>query len=319
MLRILLTLLLACLVDIGIAGEYPDRPIHVIVPFSPGGATDTPARLIGPKLSQALGQPVVIENRPGAGGVIGMAAAAKAAPDGYTLVVATNGEFVMNPWIYPKLQYDPFTDLTPISIMVESPLVLLVTPSSRFNSLGDIIAAARDKPSSVTYATAGVGSTSHVITEMLAQQAGMKLLHVPYKGGAPASAAIISGEVAFGLLNIGSAAGVIKGARAKPLAITSAMRHPGYPSLPTTSEAGVPNFAGTIWVGMAAPAGVPSAIVQRLSMEVRKALGAPDVRQRLEQMGVHVVGTTSEETAKRIEREAAQYKDAIKQANIRAE
>jgi tripartite-type tricarboxylate transporter receptor subunit TctC len=315
--RILAALSLACAALCAAAQDYPNRPIRVIVPFAPGGATDIPARLLAPKLSEALGQPVVVENRPGAGGIIGIDVAAKATPDGYTLLVATNGELVMNPSIYPKLPYNPFTDLTPISIMIESPLVLLAAANSPFNSQADIIAAAKAKPGAVTYATAGTGSTSHVLTEMLALQAGVKLLHVPYKGGAPASAAMASGEVAMALLNLGSAVSFIKSGRAKPFAITSATRHPDFPSLPTVSEAGVPGFADGIWVGMAAPTGVPKSIIERVSAEIAKALRAPDVRERLAQLGVQPVGTTPDEAAARIKREVPRFSAAIKQANIR--
>ena len=299
------------------AQDYPNRPIRMIVPFAPGGATDVPARLIAPKLGEALGQPVVIENRPGAGGIIGIEAAAKSAPDGYTLLMATNGELVMNPSIYPKLPYDPFNDFAPISIMIEGPMVLVVASASPFNSASDVIAAAKAKPGTLTYATAGTGSTSHVLTEMLAQQAGIKLLHVPYKGGAPASAAMVSGEVSIALLNLGSAANFIKSGRARALAVTSAARHPDFPALPTAIESGVPGFAEGIWVGMAAPAGVRRDIVERISAEVAKALRASDVRERLAQLGVHPVGTTPDEAAARIKREVPRYSAAIKQANIR--
>ncbi|HEY9530490.1 MAG TPA: tripartite tricarboxylate transporter substrate-binding protein, partial [Burkholderiales bacterium] len=199
------TLLLGAAACSAAAQDYPSRPIRLIVPFAPGGATDIPARLVAPKLSDALGQPVVVENRPGAGGIIGIEAAARSQPDGYTMLVATNGELVMNPSIYPKLPYDPFKDFIPVSIMVESPMLLVVPASSPFNSLGDIIAAAKEKPGALTYSPAGIGSTSHVLTEMLAAQAGIRLLHVPYKGGAPASQAVSTGEVAMALLNFGSA------------------------------------------------------------------------------------------------------------------
>src|SRR5215212_4828044 len=187
LLRTIVALLLCTGFAAG-AQDYPNRPIRMIVPFAPGGATDIPARLIAPKLSEFLGQPVVIENRPGASGIIGLEAAAKSAPDGYTLLMATNGELVMNPSIYPKLPYDPFKDLTPVSIVLESPMLIVTSASSRFNSLAEVIAEAKAKPGTVSYATAGIGSTSHVLTEMFAAQAGVKLLHVPYKGGAPASA-----------------------------------------------------------------------------------------------------------------------------------
>jgi tripartite-type tricarboxylate transporter receptor subunit TctC len=301
------------------AQDWPNRAIRIIVPFAPGGATDIPARLVAPKLSDALGQPVVVENRTGAGGIVGIQAAAQSQPDGYTMLMATNGELVMNPSIYPKLPYDPFKDFVPVSIMLESPMLLVTSSTSSFNSVADVLAAAKAKPGSVTYATAGTGSTSHVLTEMLAQQAGVKLLHVPYKGGAPASAAAASGEVNMALLNLGSAVNFVKSGKAKALAVTSAKRHPNFPDWPTAVEAGIPGFVEAIWVGMAAPAGVARNVVERVSAEVAKALKAPDVRERLVQLGNEPLGTTPEEAAARIKRESPRYAAAIKQANIRAE
>jgi len=314
-----LFVLLQCLAFTVFAQDWPSRPIRVIVPFAPGGATDVPARLLAPKLQEALGQPVVVENRTGAGGIIGIQAAASSQPDGYTLLVATNAELVMHPSIYPKLPYDPAQDLVAISIMVESPLVLLAASASPFNSVADFIAAAKARPGTVTYSTAGTGSTSHVLTEMLAQQLGISLLHVPYKGGAPASAAIASGEVNIGLLNLGSAIGLIRGGRTKALAITSASRHADFPALPTVAESGAPGFSDGIWIAMAAPAGVPRPIVERLSVEIAKALQAPDVRARLAQLGAQAVGTTADEAAARIKREVPRFSAAIKKANIRAD
>ena len=301
------------------AQDYPNRTIRIIVPFPPGGATDIPARLIAPKLTDALGQPVVIENRTGAGGIIGIEAAARSQPDGYTLLMATNAELVMHPSIYPKLPYDVSKDLIPVSIMLESPMLVVTSASSSFNSVADVLAAARAKPGSVTYSTAGIGSTSHVLTEMLALQAGVKLLHVPYKGGAPASAAGSTGVVAVALLNLGSALNFVKGGKAKALAVTSAKRHPNFPDWPTAIEAGIPGFAEEIWIGMAVPAGVRRDIVDRVSAEVAKALRAPDVRERLVSLGNTPLGTTPDEAAARIKREFPRYSAAIKQANIRPE
>jgi tripartite-type tricarboxylate transporter receptor subunit TctC len=319
MLRLLLSACVFLFAAPTWAQQYPTRPIRIIVPFAPGGATDLPARLIAPKLSESLGQPVIVENKPGASGVIGIDVVAKSAPDGYTLLMATNGELVMNPSIYPKLPYNPFKDLVPVSIAVESPLVMLVSPSSPFKSVADVLAAAKANPGSITYATAGAGSTSHVLTEMLALRTGTKLLHVAYKGGAPASKAIVGGEVAMGLLNLGSAITLINGGRARALAVTSGTRVPELPSVPTLAELGVPDYADGIWVGMAAPAGVPQDIIHRLSAAVVKALEAPDVRAQLTQLGVHPVGSTPEEAAARIQRETPRYAEAIRQANIRAE
>lgn len=317
--RILLSICLCLAVANTMAQEYPARPIRIVVPFGPGGATDTPARLIAPKLGEALGQSVIIENRPGAGGIIGIDGVVKSAPDGYTLLMATNGELVMNPFIYSKLPYDPFKDLVPVSIMVESPLVMIVAPSSKFKSLADVIAAAKERPGEITYSSAGNGSTSNVLTEAFAQRAGIKLLHVPYKGGAPASTAVISGEVAFGFLNLGSASVLMNSGRAKGLAITSASRHPDYPSLPTVSEAGVRDFDDGIWVGLAAPAGVSPDIIRRINVEVTKVLHAPGMRARVAQLGLHSVASTPDQAAARIKREIPKYAEVIKQANIRAE
>jgi tripartite-type tricarboxylate transporter receptor subunit TctC len=317
--RALATVSLLCAAVGAAAQDYPNRPLRLIVPFAPGGATDIPARLVAPKLTEALGQPVIIENRTGAGGIIGIDAAAKSAPDGYTLLMATNAELVMHPSIYPKLPYDVSKDFIPVSIMLESPMLLVTSASSSFNSVADVLAAARAKPGSVTYSTAGTGSTSHVLTEMLALQAGVKLLHVPYKGGAPASAAVSTGEVAVALLNLGSALNFVKSGKAKALAVTSAKRHPNFPDWPTAIEAGIPGFAEEIWIGMAVPAGVRRDIVDKLSAEVAKALRAPDVRERLVQLGNDPLGTTPDEAAARIKREFPRYSAAIKQANIRPE
>jgi tripartite-type tricarboxylate transporter receptor subunit TctC len=319
MKRLVIFALLQCVALTAFAQDWPSRPVRLIVPFAPGGATDIPARLIAPKLQESLGQPIVVENRTGASGIVGIQAAAQSQPDGYTMVIATNGELVMNPSIYPKLPYDVFKDFIPVSILLESPMLLVTSASSPFNSLADILAAAKAKPGQLTYATAGTGSTSHVLTEMLAQQAGIKLLHVPYKGGAPASAATANGEVNMGLLNLGSAVNFVKGGKAKALAVTSEKRNPNFPDWPTAIEAGVPGFVEHIWIGMAAPAGVPRAIVERMSAEVAKALKAPDVRERLVQLGNEPLGTTPDEAAARIKREFPRYATAIKAANIKAD
>ncbi|MFN0303388.1 MAG: Bug family tripartite tricarboxylate transporter substrate binding protein [Burkholderiales bacterium] len=304
---------------VAVAQDYPNKPIRIIVPFPPGGATDIPARLIAPKLTEALGQPVVIENRAGAGGIIGVEMVAKAAPDGYTLLMATNADFAMTPYIYPKLPYDPFKAFTPISVVVESPMLLVVPTASPYNSLADIIAAAKAKPGTVSYSTAGTGSTSHVLTEMLASDVGIQLLHVPYKGGAPAAAAIATGEVAMGLHNLGSSLNYVKGGKAKAIAVTSAKRHPSFPEWPTAAEAGVQGYTATIWIGMAAPAGTPMEIVNRMSTEVARAVRSPDLRERFTAIGNDPLGTTPEEAATRIKQESARYSAVIKQANIRSE
>jgi tripartite-type tricarboxylate transporter receptor subunit TctC len=319
MKRCVVLVLLQCAALAVAAQDWPAKAIRIIVPFAPGGATDIPARLIAPKLQESLGQPVVIENRTGAGGIIGMQAGAQAQPDGYTLLMATNAEIVMHPSIYPKLPYDPLKDLTPVSIIVESPMLLVVPPASPYNSVAELLAAAKAKPGALTFSTAGTGSTSHVLTEMMAQQAKVQFLHVPYKGGAPASTAVSTGEVNFALLNLGSAVNFVKGGKARALAVTSDKRNASFPDWPTAIEAGVPGFNEHIWIGMAVPAGTPRPIVERISAEVAKALKAPDVRERLVQLGNEPLGTTPDEAAARIKREFPRYQQAIKAANIKAE
>ncbi len=314
-----MVVLLASLSVSAFAQDFPNRPVRIIVPFPPGGATDIPARLIAPKLTEALGQPVVIENRAGAGGTIGVDLVAKAPADGYTLLMATNADFAMTPFIYPKLPYDAFKAFAPISVVVESAMLLVVPASSPHKSLADIVAAAKAKPGSVSYSTAGTGSTSHVLTEMLASDLGIQLLHVPYKGGAPAAAAVATGEVAMGLHNLGSSLNYVKGGKAKALAVTTAKRHPSFPEWPAVAELGAPKYSATIWIGMAAPAGTPQAIVNRMSAEVAKAVRAPDLRERFTTIGNDPLGTSPEEAAARIKQEAARYSAVIKQSNIRAE
>jgi tripartite-type tricarboxylate transporter receptor subunit TctC len=301
------------------AQDYPSRPLKMIVPFAPGGATDISARLIAPKLAEALGQQVVVENRAGAGGIIGMDATAKSPADGYTMVMATNGEFVMNPSIYPKLPYDPSRDLQMVSVVFDIPLLLVVPPSSPYGSLGEILAAAKAKPGTLAYSTAGIGSTSHVLTELLAAESGVRLLHVPYKGGAPASAAVATGEVAMTMISLGAALPFVRGGKAKAIAHTRAARHPSFPEWPTIAESGVPGFTEGIWVGLAVPAGTPPAAVARLSAEAAKAARSPELRERLVALGTEPIGSTADEATARVRREVPRFATVIKQAGIKAE
>ena len=315
----LLALLLVFASGWAAAQEYPSRPIRIIVPFAPGGATDVPTRLIAPKMSESLGQPVVIENRTGAGGIIGIEAVVKSAPDGYTVLMASNAEYAMHPAIYTKLPYVPMRDLIPISIVAEQPMVVAVGAGSPYASLTELIAAAKAKPGALSYSTAGTGSTSHVLTELLAAAAGIKLLHVPYKGGAPASAAVASGEVSMSLIALASVMPFVKGGKAKALGVMRARRVAAYPDWPTVEEAGVRGVDDSIWVGLAVPTGVPRDIVTRLAAEVSRTLRAVDVRERFAALGIETVGSTPEEALARIQRESARYEKVIRAANIRAD
>ncbi|MBI2319837.1 MAG: tripartite tricarboxylate transporter substrate binding protein [Betaproteobacteria bacterium] len=317
--RFLIALLLVAASHGALAQEYPARPVRIIVPFAPGGATDVPTRLIAPKLTESLGQPFVIENRTGAGGIIGIDAVAKSAPDGYTVLMASNAEYAMHPSIYAKLPYNPLRDFVLVSIVVEQPMLVTVGAASPYATLAALIAAAKAKPGAIAYSTAGTGSTSHVLTELLAAQAGIKLLHVPYKGGAPASTALASGEVAMSLIAMSSVLQFVKGGKAKVLGVMRPRRVAGYPDWPTVEESGVRGIDDSIWIGMALPAAVPREIVARLATEVSKALRAADVRERLAMLGIEPLGSTPEESAARLQRESARYEKVIRAANIRAD
>ncbi len=310
---------LACFPFAGtaVAQEYPNKPIRIIVPFAPGGATDVPTRMVAPKLAEALGQQVVVENRPGAGGIIGIEAAAKAPADGYTLLMATNAEYTMNPSIYAKLPYDPFKDFASISIVAETPMVLAVGAASPYPNLQALLAAARANPGTVSYSTAGTGSTSHVLTELLGAEAGVKFLHIPYKGGAPASAALASGEVAMSLIAMSSVLQFVRAGKAKVLGYTRPKRNATYPDWPTVDEAGVKGYDEVIWVGLSAPAGVPRAIVTRVAAETNKAMASADLRDKLAAIGSEAIVSSPDEMAARISREATRYGRIIRAANIK--
>ena len=310
---------LACFQFAGTAAaqEFPNKPLRIIVPFAPGGATDVPTRLIAPKLAETLGQQVVVENRPGAGGIIGIDAAAKAPADGYTLLMATNAEYTMNPSIYAKLPYDPFKDFASIGIVAETPMVLAVGAASPYATLPALIAAARANPGTVSYSTAGTGSTSHVLTELMGAEAGVKFLHIPYKGGAPASAALASGEVAMSLIAMSSVLQFVRGGKAKVLAVTKLKRLAAYPDWPTADEGGVKGFDEVIWVGLSAQAAVPRAIINRVSAETNKAMASADLREKLAAIGSEAIVSSPDEMAARISREAARYGRIIRAANIK--
>lgn len=314
-------IVLACMIIVGpVLGQgYPTRPVRIIVPFAPGGVADVAARLTGQKLSDVWGQQVIIENRPGAAGIIGIESASKAAPDGYTLLMATNGEFAMNPHLYAKLPYRPIEDFVPISIVMDTPFILAANAAGSISSIRELIAAAKPKPGQVPYSSAGNGGIGHVIGEWFAAEAGIKLLHVPYKGGAPAAAAIVSGEVPVGMVAVSPALPFLKSGKIKVLGVTSAKRVAFAPDWPTVAESGVPGFNATIWAGVFAPAGTPRPVIDKISADIMRAMRSPDIQQRLAAIGGEAVGTTPEETLARIKQDSARFSKVIQQANIRLE
>jgi tripartite-type tricarboxylate transporter receptor subunit TctC len=299
------------------AQAYPSKPIKIVVPFPPGGSTDLLARRLGEKLSAAMGQPVIVENKPGAGGTTGADHVAKSAPDGYTLLMGVTGSNAIAPSLYPKLPYDVLKDFAPISLVVSAPLVLAVTASSSIKTVKDYIAAARAKP--MTYGTPGNGTSMHLTGEMFVLATGVKLTHVPYKGTAPALNDMLGGtlESMFGDFLV--LMPQIKGGKVRPIAVTSTQRHPLLPDVPTIAESGVPGlekFEASSWQGLFAPAGTPRDVVAKLNAQVVKALESPDIKEFFGSQGFIVAGTSPEQFRAFIEAEVPKWGGVIKAAHV---
>jgi tripartite-type tricarboxylate transporter receptor subunit TctC len=301
------------------AFSYPDKPVRIIVPFSPGGVTDIAARVIGQKLSEQWKQQVIVENRPGASGIIGVDQAVRSPADGYTLLMGTNGEFTINPAIYAKLPYDAQKDVVPIVMATSTPLMWVANAKTPINSIPELIAAAKAKPGELAYSSPGTGTMNHLTGEWFSLATGTKFLHVPYKGGAPAATAIASGEVPLGLVAISSGLPFVKSGKVKVLGLTTEKRSSRAPDWPTAAESGVKDFDAAIWVGLFAPAGTPPAIVTQVENDVRAALKDPSVVERLSTVGAEPVGMGSSELAERIKADAARFMKIAKEANIKVD
>jgi len=302
-----------------LAQNYPTKPIRIIIAQAPGSATDVISRVVGNRLSEGLGQPIVIETRPGAGGMLGTEAAARSAPDGYTLFMANNSTHGSNPAVYAKLPYDAVKDFAPISFVASVPYVLVVDPSLPVKSVRELIALAKSKPGSMNYASAGNGSTHQFCGELLKSMAGIDLVHVPYKGSPPAIAGLLGGEVSLMFANVADIGSQIRAGKVKPLAVTTAKRAHSLPDLPTMSEAGLPGFEIVSWFGLLAPAGTPAAIVGRLNAETVKVLARQDVQATLGAQGLEVASSSPEQFAAHIKSEIAKFSRIGKTAGIKAE
>jgi tripartite-type tricarboxylate transporter receptor subunit TctC len=298
--------------------KYPAKPIRLIVPFAPGGPNDVMARVVGAKLASNTGQPVVIENRAGAGGVIGTDAVAKAPADGYTLVFAS-GPYTMAPALQAKMPYDSAKDLVAVTKIAESPMVLMVPSTSRFADAPALVEYARQNPGKVTYGSGGTGSTPHLTTELLASVTGARFLHVPYKGGGESIRALMAGEVDMLIDSVTSTAGPLASGRIKPLAVTQNQRSPKLPAVPTFDEAGIKRFAMTHWVGILAPRGTPADVVTQLRTELVKVLRSPDVEGKLQELGASPVGDSPVEFQAFIADELKKWDGLAKSMNIKAE
>jgi len=301
----------------GADAAYPQRPIRMVVPFAPGGGTDIIGRLIAQGLSEAWGQTVVVDNRTGAGGVIGVQLVAKGNPDGYTMLLASNGPLTYLPALSSKLPYDPERDLAPISLAAGQPFVVTVASSLPAQSVKDLIALAKAQPNKVTYASGGPGGASHLGTELLKMMAGISMLHIPYKGTAPGLTAVLSGEAQVVLIGISSVIPHVKAGRAKALAVTTSRRNSALPDVPTVQEAGVPGYEFDVWYGVLTTAGTPRAVVARASEEVARLARQPAVRERFASQGMDAMSNSPDEFAALIKRETAKWKKVVASANIK--
>jgi tripartite-type tricarboxylate transporter receptor subunit TctC len=326
-MRILLGVVCAALVTLTTWGAqaqspadgYPNKPIRIIVPFAPGGIVDTSARVVGQELSKRWGQQVVVENRPGGNGFIGVMAAVKSPADGYTLLMAHTGEFAVNPAVFPNVPYDFDRDVAPITMITEAPMVVVVNSSQPFKTMKDLLAAAKAKPGTVGMSTPGTGSINHLVLEWMNLAAKVKFLHVPYKGGSPAITATAGGEVPSGQAALGSAMPHIKSGRVRVLAVTTATRSFVDKSWPTLIESGVPGVSSSIWAGLFAPKGVPQPIIDKLHAEIAKILELPAVKERFAAGGGVTGGMPPAAFGDAIRKEAAALKKVVAAAGVKAE
>jgi tripartite-type tricarboxylate transporter receptor subunit TctC len=301
------------------AQDYPSRPIRILVPYAAGGISDIAARLVGQKLSDALGQSVIVDNRPGGNGSLATTAAARAPADGYTLIVGTIGEFTINPALYKDIPYDVERDLTPVAMLSDTPLVLAANVDTPYHSVENVIAAAKAKPETLGISSPGAGTFNHITIAQMELRAGIRLLHVPYRGGAPAAAALAAGDVPLAVLAISSAVPFLQSGRVRVLAITTAKRSSFNPDWKTLREEGVPDIDASNWVGMLAPKGVPRPIVERLHDEIQKILVMPDIKERFAAGGADTVPMSIADFDARIKADTVRFKTVVTQAGLHAD
>jgi tripartite-type tricarboxylate transporter receptor subunit TctC len=315
----ILALLLALGTTTALAQNYPNKPVRIIIAQAPGSASDVITRTVANKLTEQLGQSVVVEAKPGAGGLLGSETAARAAPDGYTLVMATNSTHGSNPATYAKLPYDPIKDFAPISMVASVPYVLVVNPSLSVSNVEDLVKMAKSQPGKINYASAGNGSTHQFCGELLKNMASIDMLHVPYKGSPPGVAAVVAGEVGVMFANLTDIGAQIRGGRVKALAVTSATRSSQLGETPTLAESGYPGFEILSWFALMAPAGTPAPIISRLNAEAVKALASEQVKSPLSAQGLTIYSSTPEQVTAHVKSEIAKFTRIARAANIKAE
>jgi len=308
---------LLCAASGACAQGYPAKPIRIVVGFPPGGGNDIIARMVGAKMQENWGQPVVIDNRPGANSIIAAEFVAKSAPDGHTLLVNATGGMSVNPVLYTKLPYDSLKDFVAISMVGSFPLVLVVHPSVPANSVQELVAYAKANPGKLNYSS---GSTAfQVASEMFKQMTGTDLRHIPYKGSAASITAVMAGEVQMTIVDTPPLVSQIRAGKVKAVAVTSAKRASAMPELPTIAESGVPGYEMVLWIGVFAPAGTPRDVAEKLNAEVVRIVRLSDIREKLDAMGVEPLGNTQEQMAEWMRREIAKYGPVVRAANIKAE
>jgi tripartite-type tricarboxylate transporter receptor subunit TctC len=301
------------------AQAYPSKPIRFVVPYPPGGPLDTVARLVGQRVSESVRQPVIVDNKPGAGGNIGADAVAKSPPDGYTILMGAVATHAINPTLYASIPYDAQKDFIPVTQLASTPNVLVVNPALPVHDLREFIAYAKAHPGQLNFGSGSTGSAGHLAGELFKSLAGVDMTHVPYKGAAPAMNDLIGGQIQLMFDNLASSLGQIKAGKVRALAVTTARRTELAPELPTIAESGLPGFDINTWFGIFVPAGTPAPVVQRLHEEFVKALEAPDVRARMLGLGAEPVGSTPEQFAQYIRAEAVKYAKLVKASGAKAD
>ncbi|MEO8347027.1 MAG: tripartite tricarboxylate transporter substrate binding protein [Betaproteobacteria bacterium] len=301
------------------AQAYPSKPIRIVVPFPAGGTTDVLARAVAQKLNESLGQPAVVDNRPGAGGNIGAELVAKSAPDGYTLLMGTVGTHAINPSLYPRMPYDHVRDFAPVILVAGVPNVLVINPGLPVNSVQELIAYAKANPGKLNFASSGNGTSIHLSGELFRTMAGVQMTHVPYKGSAPALQDLVGGQVQLMFDNLPSSLALIKAGKLKALAVTSLARAAALPDVPTLAESGLPGFEASSWFGLLAPAGTPPAAIATLNADVAKWLASPDARERLLAQGAIAAGGTPEDFARHIAAETAKWQKVVKESGAKVD
>jgi tripartite-type tricarboxylate transporter receptor subunit TctC len=301
------------------AQTYPAKPIRLMVPFPPGGSTDIVARIVAQKLAAQLGQPLVIENRGGAGGTLGAAVVAKAPADGYNLVVGTTSTHVVAPSVYQKLEYDPVKDFAPIGLMAVTPYLLVVNPGVPAKNVKELVALMRSQPGKLNYASAGVGSTTHLAMEMLKGASQTYALHIPYNGNGPAGTAVIAGQVEILFGSMPAVLPHAKSGRVRALAVGTPKRSPSLPDVPTVAESGYAGFDASLWLALMAPAGTPAALIERLNRELIAAVGSKETSEALDKNGAEPITSTPGELAAMIQEGVSKYAKIVKDAGVKPE